>query len=97
MTMGPLLWMRDIFPYDSYHSSCHRGHSVDYRSFITYECEKAVNDGLKIVVIYNYASIDKSKCPEAVKHVGNHVKAYTLGMDGKYYWNYDGIKAAIMG
>ena len=41
--------------YDSYHTSCHRGYSVDYRSYINYECEKAAKEISKIVVIYNYA------------------------------------------
>ena len=39
--------------YDSYHGSCHRGHYVDFRSFIRYECEKAKNDGIRIVVLYH--------------------------------------------
>lgn len=52
--------------YNSYTSSCARGYSVDYRSYIEYECDKAVRDGLKIVVLYNAATVDKTKCPDAV-------------------------------
>ena len=53
--------------YNSYTHSCGRGYSVDYRSYVEYECEKAVRDGLKIVVLYNAATVNKSKCPDAVK------------------------------
>jgi len=81
--------------YDSYHISCHRGGLVDFRSFINYECEKAVRDNLRIVVIYNYATVDKSKCPEAVKYRGVHINGYFY-KNGKWYWNYQDIKNAIM-
>ena len=82
--------------YDAYHHSCHRGHTVDFRSFIDYECEKAKRDGLKIVVIYNSISIDRNKCPEAVRWYGKHVRALYYGTDGKLYWNYTEIRDAIM-
>lgn len=52
--------------------ACTRGHSVDNRSYIEYECDKAVRDGLNIVVLYNAATVNKSKCPDAVKNVGTH-------------------------
>lgn len=82
--------------YDSYHHNCHRGYSVDFRSYIDYECEKAKKDGLKIVVIYNSTVIDRSKCPEAVRLHGKHVRGIYYGTDGKQYWNYNEIKNAIM-
>lgn len=47
-----------------------RGHSVDYRGFIKYECDKAVEAGIKIIVLYKAACVNKSKCPEAVKNIG---------------------------
>ena len=43
---------------------------------IEYECEKAIKDNLKIVVIYNYANVDKSKCPDCIKYYGTHIPAY---------------------
>lgn len=80
----------------SYNNSrCYRGHSVDFRSYINYECDKARKDRLKIVVIYNYASIYKDKCPEAVRYTGKHIPAYFY-KDGKAYWNYPDINDAIM-
>ncbi|MGL5667399.1 MAG: TIR domain-containing protein [Shewanella sp.] len=82
---------------DSYNSStesCTRGYSVDLRSYIKYECDKAIKDELDIVVLYNAATVDKSKCPESVKNIGNHV-AMCYYQDGKYYWDYNAVKAAL--
>lgn len=73
---------------------CARGKSLDYRSYIQYECEKAVNDGLKIVVFYNASSVDKAKCPEAVKNTGTH-KAMCYRSDGTLYWDYQTVKDTI--
>ncbi len=88
--------------YCSYYSSawkwCTKGHTVDYRSFIQYECEKAVKDGLNIIVLYNYANVDKSKCPEAVRYRGEHLPAYHWDCSGLApikKWNYQDIKKAI--
>ena len=83
--------------YNSWTYSCARGHSVDYRSYIQFECEKAAADGLKIVVIYNSSIVQKSKCPEILRNKGIHINGYYRANDGKYYWNYSDIKSAIMG
>ena len=80
--------------YNSWTSSCARGYFVDLKSYVDYECEKAVRDKLKIVVLYNAASIDKSKCPDALKGTGTHVAMCYL-QDGKYYWDYQSVKAAV--
>ncbi|MDR0812243.1 MAG: molecular chaperone Tir [Paludibacter sp.] len=80
--------------YNSLRKSCARGRSVDYRSYIEYECEKAVRDGLKIVVLYNAATVNKSKCPDAVKCVGTH-KAMCYYENGQYYWDYQAVKSAL--
>lgn len=80
--------------YNSWTLHCARGYSVDYRSYIEYECEKAVEAGVKIVVLYNATAVDKSKCPDAVKSQGTHVPMmYTK--NGTKYWNYYDIKDAI--
>lgn len=82
---------------DSYNSLgqfCVRDKTVDHRSYITYECEKAVKDGLKIVVLYNAASVDKTKCPDSVKYSGTHV-AMCYKLNGQYYWDYQAVKAAL--
>lgn len=82
--------------YNSWTMSCARGHSIDYRSYIEYECEKALRDGLRIVVIYNYSSIKKEKCPVKLRNTGTHVNAISYSQ-GFRTWNYQGIKNAIMG
>ncbi|GHU07572.1 hypothetical protein FACS1894151_02090 [Spirochaetia bacterium] len=73
---------------------CNNGHSISNKSFIEYECDKAVRDELNIVVLYNAATIDKSKCPDAVKNTGNH-KAMCYYQNGKYYWDYQTVKTAL--
>ncbi|WP_456309881.1 TIR domain-containing protein [Serratia proteamaculans] len=82
---------------DSYKSStqsCARGHSVDHRSYIEYECEKAVEDKLNIVVLYNAAAVNKSKCPDSLKNRGEHVAMQQL-KDGIHYWDYPAVKKAL--
>jgi hypothetical protein len=80
--------------YNSWRSACARGYNIDYRSYIEYECEKAVRDGLNIVVLYNAATVDKSKCPDAVKYFGTHT-AMCYYENGQYYWNYQAVKSAL--
>lgn len=81
--------------YNSYRLYCAKGYSVDYRSYIKYECDKAVEAEIKIVVLYNSTSVNKEKCPEAVRNLGTHVSMMYIGQDGKCYWNYNAIKNAI--
>ena len=83
--------------YSSYFQRCNRGHSVDYRSYIEYECEKAVEADIRIVVLYNSTIVNKYKCPDAVKNTGTHVPMAYLGADGKEYWDYQAVKKAIEG
>lgn len=83
--------------YDAWTQRCLTNHWVDYRSFIHYECEKADRDGLRIVVIYNYASVRKEKCPEILRYSDIHINGYYIGADGKHYWEYAKIRDAIMG
>lgn len=80
--------------YKTYTYTCARGYSVDYRSYIEYECEKAVRDGLRIIVLYNAATVNKTKCPDIVKNIGIHV-AMCYYENGQYYWDYQAVKNAI--
>ena len=80
--------------YNAYTKSCARGYPVDYRSYIKYECDKAVEADLKIVVLYKAASVQRWKCPESVRYSGVHLPMLYL-KDGRYYWNYNSIKAAL--
>ena len=73
---------------------CTKGYSEHLESFIQYECEKAAKDGLNIIVLYNSSTIDKSKCPPAVRYTGEHLAAYRYEYNVKK-WNYQAIKNAI--
>lgn len=75
---------------------CIRGHFVDNRSYIEYECDKAIEAGIKIVVLYNSAMVNKSKCPEAIRNRGIHVPM-CYQKDGELWWDYQTVKQAIMG
>ena len=66
------------------------------RSFIKYECDKAIDAGIKIIVLYNSTKVDRSKCPDAVKYVGTHIAMVYKGIDGRYYWDYNAVKKALM-
>lgn len=80
--------------YSPYYSKCRSDYSVDYRSYIEYECEQAVKAGMKIVVIYNSLKVDRSKCPDVLASQGTHLPIkYISGTS--YYWNYTAIKNAI--
>ena len=85
--------------YNSLKKSCDRGKSIDYRSYIEYECDKAIlaaEDGkMKIIVLYNAASVNKSKCPDAIKSIGKHVAMCSI-KNGKCDWDYQAVKGAIL-
>lgn len=81
--------------YNSWCSYCAGGYSIDYRSYIKYECDKAVEAGIKLVILYNSTIIDKSKCPELVRNLGVHINMMYVGPDGNKRWNYKKIKDAL--
>ena len=64
------------------------------KSYIEYECDKAIRDEIKIVVIYKAATVDKSKCLDSIKYSGTHIALYNI-VNGKYELNYQEIKSAI--
>lgn len=74
---------------------CRRGYRIDNRSYVEYECDYAVRNGLNIVVLYNYLTVNRDKCPEAVRWTGNHLPALRWGSDGSIRWNYQAIKEAL--
>lgn len=82
--------------YCSYYGNgkCSKGHSVSNKSFIEYECDKAVRDGLKVIVLYNAAKIEKGKCIDMVKDIGTHVAMQYIE-NGERYWDYQSVKAAF--
>lgn len=68
--------------------------SSNNKSFIEYECDKAVRDKLKIIVLYNAATVDKTKCPDAVKNIGTHAVMQSID-SGTRNWNYQSVKKAF--
>ena len=80
--------------YNSYNRWCARGHSVDYRSYIEYECDKAVEAVIKIIVLYRATTANRSKCPDTVSSLGYHT-AMIYHENGKYYWDYIAVKKAF--
>ena len=78
------------------------GKTYSSESFIDYECRLAYNawrnNDMKIVVLYNAASVDKSKCPEILKNIGTHVAMkYYNSTWGRYMYDYNKVKQAIEG
>ncbi|MDR0644747.1 MAG: hypothetical protein LBG05_07560 [Treponema sp.] len=84
--------------YNSRTEFCARGYPVDYRSYIHYECDKAVeayNDGkMNIVVLYNAAKVNRSLCPDAVANIGTHARMQKI-VDGERCWDYQSVKEAM--
>lgn len=83
---------------DSYNGllkKCNRDYSIDYQSYIEYECAKAIKDGLKIVVLYNSTLVNKSNCPDLINSTGKHVPMKIV-KEGTPYWNYKAVKDAII-
>lgn len=81
--------------YSSYFSRCLSGYPVDYRSYIKYECDKANEAGVKIVVLYKSTYIDKTKCPEVLRNKGTHAAMWCRGSDGDIYWDYNSVNNAF--
>lgn len=76
------------------------GKTYSTQSFIDYECQLAynawLNDDIKIVVLYNASSVNKSKCPEILKNIGKHVsmKSYNISK-ASYEYDYQKVRSAI--
>jgi hypothetical protein len=81
-----------------FNGSCAKGYSIDYRSYIEYECEKALKAALKgqmkIIVLYKAAKVNKSNCPVSLKNIGKHVAMYYIE-NGNTYYDYQALKDAI--
>ena len=80
--------------YNSWTGNCSRGRSIDRRSYIKYECDKAVEAGINIIVLYNDIVVDKSKCPSSVRNLGYHTSMVYYDK-GNYYWDYQSVKKAF--
>lgn len=74
---------------------CKRRHTIDDRSYVDYECEQAIKQELRIVVLYNSVRINKDLCPTVLKSKGKHVAM--RNNDCPLSWNYSGVRDAILG
>ena len=78
------------------------GKAYSTESFINFECRLAydawIKDDMKIVVLYNAATVNRSKCPEKLRYVGTHeaMKSYDINK-GEYTYDYQKVKNAIEG
>ena len=76
------------------------GKQYDTKSFIDYECHLAykayIQGEMKIVVLYNAASIDKNKCPMSLRNIGTHVamKSFNNYYE-RYAYDYNKVRNAI--
>ena len=79
-----------------FNNRCYHGYSLNEESYIEFECRKALQDGLRIVVIHNSSQIKRENCPQIIANIGKHITAYYyIGND--CYWNYNEIRNLIMG
>jgi hypothetical protein len=76
--------------------TCMTGLTISNDSYIEYECKKAVRyrESIKLVVLYNAAKVDKSKCPDVIKAYGTHAPMQKM-KDGYHYWDYQSVKGAM--
>lgn len=86
--------------YNPVYESCRSGMRTDTRSYVKYECEKAYSDFLDgemdVVVIYNSTSVNRDRCPDALRWCGTHIAGRCKDVYGRENWNYQEIKAKIM-
>lgn len=81
--------------YNSYTQHCAKGKSIDYMSYIDFECDLAIKANIPIIILYKGATINKNLCPKSVRNIGKSISTYYYQNKGKY-WNYQTIKDAIM-
>lgn len=74
---------------------CKKGYSVDYRSYIQYECDKAIELGIPILVLYNYLAVHKDKCPDVIKSNGTHMPMCKRNIYNDIVYDYQSVNDAI--
>lgn len=76
-------------------SHCYSGGVIDTRSYVEFECEQAVKQGLKIIVLYNFFLVNKRFCPKSIENKGTHVAIRCI-KNGKYDWDYGAVRDAFL-
>lgn len=79
---------------------CKKGYTYDSRGYVDFECDLAVKSGINIIVLYKGTSVDKTKCPDALKDIGIHVAMKTFKrnyLTGGWHsdWDYNAVKEAF--
>lgn len=97
ITKGNCVNCRNYIPTYMGGPKCKNGNSISCKSYIDFECDKALRDGLKIIVLYNKTYQAKSLCPEQLKNIGTHVAMKKRDAWGNVVWDYDSVKKAFMG
>jgi len=77
--------------YRKYYERCEINKIQVNKSYLDFECDRAKRDYdkgyIKILVLYNASSVDRSKCPEGIRWIGKHVEMKTYGE-----WDYNKVK-----
>ncbi len=81
--------------YNSYIKICGREHSVDYRSYIQYECEEAIKADMNIIVLYYSSYVNKLYCPELLRCTGTHIPMLKYSNWNYIVWDYQKINNVI--
>ncbi len=97
ITKGNCVNCRNYVPTYLGGPKCSHGISISMKSYIDFECDKAVRDGLKIIVLYNKTYIAKSLCPSQLKDIGTHVAMKKRDAFGNVTFDYESVRKAIMG
>lgn len=92
VTKGSCQYCTYCAKYNTVPSKCTKGYSLDFNSYVAYECEQAVKDGIDIVVLYNSNVVHRYLCPDSVRYKGKHI-----AMKNSMLWDYDAVRKAIMG
>lgn len=59
--------------YRSFSGNCAHGRITDKRGFLEFQCAVAKELNKKIVVLYIMDFVDKSKCPQVIREIGQHM------------------------
>lgn len=74
-----------------YNQRCYSGGTVSFDSYIDYECNKAVRDDMKIIVLYKARFVWKDWCPEVLRDKGIHIPM----LKDDFSWDYAKVKQAF--
>ena len=78
---------------------CRYGYSINNKSYIQYECDLAIREDAKIIVLYKSVNVERNLCPEVVRYRGIHIamKCRKNTIYGSYIdWDYQAVKNAVM-